>query len=76
MYASGLRPDQVIVIDCDGEDEPAAINELLKKREYEIVTVKRGKRSESFFFKLSYVFYKLIFRFITGKTIDFGCYCF
>ena len=75
MYAAELHADHVIVMDCDGEDDPAAIPLLLQKRDFEIVTVKRGKRSENLFFRLSYLFYKAMFRFITGKTIDFGNYC-
>ncbi len=74
MYASTLDVSHAIVMDCDGEDDPAAIPELIKRTDYEIVTVKRGKRSEAFLFRVSYLFYKLIFRFITGKTIDFGNY--
>jgi len=75
MYANTLPATHAIVMDCDGEDDPAAIPELLKTRDYDIVTVKRGKRSESILFRFSYLFYKLIFRMITGKTIDFGNYC-
>jgi polyisoprenyl-phosphate glycosyltransferase len=74
MYANTLHPSHAIVMDCDGEDDPAAIPDLLKKRDYDIVTVKRGKRSESMLFRFSYLFYKMIFRLITGKTIDFGNY--
>jgi polyisoprenyl-phosphate glycosyltransferase len=75
MYAATLPITHTIVMDCDGEDDPVAIPQLLQKRGYEIATVKRGKRSESFLFRLSYIFYKMLFRFITGKTIDFGNYC-
>ena len=76
MYvADNLQPTHAIIMDCDGEDDPAAIPQLLQKKDYDIVTVKRGKRSESFIFRLSYTFYKLVFRLITGKTIDFGNYC-
>jgi hypothetical protein len=62
-------------MDSDGEDDPKAIPLLLRERSYEIVEVKRGKRSESLSFKIAYFFYRIIFRFITGKTIDFGNYC-
>ena len=75
LYAATLPAEHTIVMDCDGEDDPAAIPGLLQKKDYDIVTVKRGKRSESIFFRMAYLFYKIIFRFITGKTIDFGNYC-
>lgn len=75
LYISKFKPEYAIIMDSDGEDDPAAIPLLLDKRGYEIVEVKRGKRSESFLFRLSYLFYKMLFRFVTGKTIDYGNYC-
>lgn len=75
LYVSTLNPERVIIMDSDGEDDPAAIPLLLAKNGFEIVEVKRGKRSENFSFKLSYKMYRLLFRFVTGKTIDYGNYC-
>ncbi|MGZ5190696.1 MAG: glycosyltransferase [Flavisolibacter sp.] len=75
LYVGGLKPDHVIIMDSDGEDDPKAIPLLLQNKNYEIVEVKRGKRSESLLFRIAYVFYKMIFQFITGKTIDYGNYC-
>jgi glycosyltransferase involved in cell wall biosynthesis len=75
LYAARQEPDQVIVMDCDGEDDPRAIPLLLQQKQFEVVRVKRGRRSESFLFRLLYSWYKLVFRFITGKKIDFGNYC-
>lgn len=75
LYVSGLKPEYVVIMDSDGEDDPRAIPLLLQKTNYEIVEVKRGKRSESFSFRMAYFFYKMIFHFITGKTIDYGNYC-
>lgn len=66
--------DGVIIMDSDGEDNPEAISELITIKEFEIVFVTRGKRKESLLFKLSYFIYKLIFRTITGKQINFGNY--
>lgn len=74
LYASRHAPEHVIVMDCDGEDDPGAIPLLLQQRQYEIVKVRRGRRSESFLFRLLYTWYKLVFRFVTGKSIDFGNY--
>lgn len=63
-----------IIMDADGEDNPEAIKELVKKKEFDIVFVTRGKRKESITFKMGYFFYKLIFKMITGKVINFGNY--
>ncbi len=75
LYANSLPVSHVIVMDSDGEDDPAAIPFLLEKKSYDIVEVTRGRRSERLLFRVSYFFYKLLFRFITGNTMDFGNYC-
>tara|TARA_R100001369_G_C3245884_1_gene155094 strand:- start:46 stop:699 length:654 start_codon:yes stop_codon:yes gene_type:complete len=59
-------------MDSDGEDDPNAIREILKYADSDVVQVIRGKRSESFLFKLFYSSYKLIFLFLIGKKIDYG----
>ncbi len=64
----------VIVMDADGEDNPDAILELTNTENFDVVFVSRGKRKESLLFKISYTFYKIIFRIITGKQINFGNY--
>lgn len=64
----------IIIMDADGEDNPKAIKELIKIKEFDIVFVSRGKRKEKLSFKLGYFFYKLLFKLITGKTINFGNY--
>jgi polyisoprenyl-phosphate glycosyltransferase len=75
LYISEQSPVSVIIMDSDGEDDPAAIPELLQFKEYDIVEVKRGKRSEGFLFRCFYFLYKMLFKFVTGKIIDFGNYC-
>jgi glycosyltransferase involved in cell wall biosynthesis len=75
LYVSQLDVGRVIVMDSDGEDDPDAIPELIKIEEYSIVEVKRGKRKESFSFRFLYYLYKIVFRFITGKSMDYGNYC-
>jgi polyisoprenyl-phosphate glycosyltransferase len=75
LYISSQLSASVIIMDSDGEDDPAAIPALLQHKEYDIVEVKRGKRSEGLIFRCSYFFYKMLFKFVTGKTIDFGNYC-
>lgn len=75
LYARQLDSDHFIVMDSDGEDDPMAIRDLLNMKHYEIINVVRGRRRESLTFQLSYLIYKLIFRVITGKNMNFGNYC-
>lgn len=75
LYAAKREPEHVIVMDCDGEDDPKAIPGLLQQKNYQVVRVKRGRRSESLLFRIMYSWYKIIFRLVTGKKIDFGNYC-
>jgi len=72
LYADTLPVTNVIVMDSDGEDDPAAIPTILQQKEADIVKVKRGKRKESLQFRIFYIFYKLLFRSITGQVLDFG----
>jgi len=65
----------VIVMDSDGEDRPEDIRLLInahKVAQDHIIVAKRTKRSESFLFVFFWILYKLIFRTLTGKNIDFG----
>ena len=80
VFCHGLQPtepfDKLAVMDCDGEDDPRALREILEGPvdEDEIVFVSRGKRRESLFFRLAYWLYKKAFRLVTGSTINFGNY--
>lgn len=62
-------------MDSDGEDDPNAILEVILEDKADIVHVVRGKRNEGFFFRISYYFYKLLFRGITNSNMNFGNYC-
>lgn len=64
----------VIVMDSDGEDDPAAIRNLIDLIGFDIVFVSRGKRTEGLGFKLGYYLYKLLFKIVIGKSITFGNY--
>jgi len=74
LYASGFKSKKYIVIDSDGQDDPAAIQELINIENNDIVFVSRRKRNESLIFKLCYFAYRLLFRIIAGKKINFGNY--
>lgn len=75
LYARTLEGDHFIVMDSDGEDAPSAIPELLIQKDADIVNVVRSKRRESPIFKVCYSLYKLMFRFVTGKRMNFGNFC-
>lgn len=75
LYAKGLKVENFIVMDSDGEDDPHAILRLLAHQEADIVHVVRGKRNETLFFRVAYYFYKLLFKAITSKSMNFGNYC-
>ncbi len=75
LFAETLQVNRFIVMDSDGEDDPDAIPALLERTEADIVHVVRGRRSEGLLFRLLYGVYKILFRIITGKTMNFGNYC-
>ena len=66
----------VIVMDSDGEDDPNVFKELIANNgKYDILFVNRGKRSENLLFRVFYQIYRLMFKIVTGRKIDFGNYC-
>jgi glycosyltransferase involved in cell wall biosynthesis len=70
--------DAVVVMDADGEDKPADVPRLLDAWGEDanlIVVAERRKRSEGLTFKFFYAIYKLAFRVMTGRKIDFGNFC-
>ena len=74
---SSIVSDQytsVIVMDCDGEDKVSDIKNLIEmsQKTNEIVVARRKSRSETTLFKVFYFFYKLIFRILTGRKINFS----
>ena len=67
-----------LTMDSDGEDSPTDAVRMIKKWELDrtmAVVARRSKRSESDVFRVSYVGYKLLFRILTGRRIDFGNFC-
>jgi glycosyltransferase involved in cell wall biosynthesis len=75
LYAGRFPGNEYIVMDSDGEDAPSVIPELLQFVGTDMVHVIRGKRQEGVAFKISYRIYKLIFRLVTGKDMNYGNYC-
>jgi glycosyltransferase involved in cell wall biosynthesis len=70
--------DLVLVMDCDGEDRPEDIPQLLSEAVRlpgHIVCAQRTHRPTSMAFRFWYQCYKLTFRLLTGSKIDFGNFC-
>ncbi len=70
--------EAIIVMDADGEDTPASIDKLIEAHRLQhesIVVAVRGRRFESLAFKLFHRLYKLLFKGLVGKNINFGNYC-
>ncbi len=65
--------DNIIVMDCDGEDRPADLGPLLNAGSSGIAAVaRRRKRQEGARFRMYYLLYKFFFRLLTGGKISFG----
>ncbi|WP_417195931.1 glycosyltransferase [Bizionia sp.] len=75
IYAHSKNFDNVIIMDADGEDDPAAIQELLKHTDKDLVQVIRGKRNENWRFKFFYRLYQSLFKVVIGKRLNFGNFC-
>ena len=70
--------DAILVMDADGQDPPQSIVQMLQAAGDSAdfcVVARRGKRSENWAFKFSYVTYKVLFKLLTGGQIDFGNFC-
>ena len=75
LYANECKASFAIIMDGDGEDDPSALPELLSLRKNDIVHVIRGKRREKIVFRTAYRTYRMIFRVLTNKKMNFGNYC-
>ena len=75
IYTKFKDSHDVVIMDSDGEDKPNSINELLNHlsdKNIDVVVASRKSRIESFVFKFFYQIYKLIFKILTGRFINFG----
>ncbi|HEX9886826.1 MAG TPA: glycosyltransferase [Longimicrobiales bacterium] len=66
----------VVVMDADGEDDPADVVRLVRASGEEppdhVVFASRAYRSEGLLFKMFYPLYRMLFRLFTGQSIRFG----
>ena len=73
-----FKAEGFLTMDSDGEDSPADAIKMIKKWRLDssrAVVARRSKRSEGDVFRASYATYKLLFRILTGRKIDFGNFC-
>lgn len=73
--ASSDDLDGVVIMDSDGEDQPARIPDLIARivdGSTDVAVASRSRRSESLSFRAFYVIYKLFFKVLTGNIIRFG----
>jgi len=70
--------EHVLVMDSDGEDSPESVPSLLEKspqntgRGADILVASRLSRQNSLAFQIMWRVYRMLFRLLTGKTMDFG----
>jgi len=65
----------IIVMDSDGEDLPESIVQLvaaLDDAQVDIAVAQRRRRVETLKFRGAYVLYKILFKLLTGRNINFG----
>lgn len=69
--------DFYIIMDSDGEDNPAHLEELIQlaseKKTHAIVAQRKTRKARPIF-KICYFFFRIIFSLFTGRKIDFGNY--
>ncbi|WP_145540103.1 glycosyltransferase [Yersinia alsatica] len=66
---------RVLVMDCDGEDMPETILDLLaclESADVDVAVAQRKSRVESLRFKIFYSVYKRLFSLMSGRKISFG----
>jgi glycosyltransferase involved in cell wall biosynthesis len=73
--ANRVKPDVIVVMDADGEDDPNHLTELIGTCGSNpgcIVVAQRQQRVATTSFRWLYGGYKTLFRWATGRRLDFG----
>ena len=69
--------DGVVVMDSDGEDKVEDIISLINNTDgSSIVGAQRSSRTEGIKFSFFYKIYKLVFKLLSGQTMNFGNFCY
>lgn len=76
--AEHLRPAAVVVMDADGEDDPADLPKLLEAFDEAggkaVIFAGRARRTEGIGFRLFYQLFKLLHRLLVGRAVRVGNY--
>lgn len=67
--------DVVVTMDADGEDQPVDVPRLVDALQREgtpLAVARRTSRTESFRFRVMYLFFRVLFRSLTGTTVRSG----
>ena len=68
--------EAVVLMDCDGEDDPQYVPGLVerhrKEHGHKVVFAERTRRAEKATFKIFYGIYKLLYRLLTGQPVRVG----
>ena len=75
LYVSEKGGEKAIIMDADGADDPHCIPAMLSIHDADVVRIVRGKRAEPIRFRIAYFFYRLIFRIVLGRRMNFGNFC-
>ncbi len=74
--AKNAKCDYLVVMDSDNEDKPEHVRDLLmacsEHNDKKIIFAERSKRSEGRAFRLSYWFYKWLFKRVAGISVSVG----
>lgn len=75
--AQSMPCDAVLIMDADGEDTPEGALQLLRafseeKNCLNAIFAQRSRRTESLAFRISYQFYKILHRILTGVSVRVG----
>jgi polyisoprenyl-phosphate glycosyltransferase len=75
-YVAEQMPEATcIVMDSDGEDDPATIRHLIEplaSADIDLVVATRRARTETLSFQVFYAIYKMLFYLLSGRRISFG----
>lgn len=71
-----LAPDFIVVMDGDGEDNPADVPKLiaaaLESDDSQVIFAERTWRGDAWWFRTGYAIYRLLHKITTGHRIRFG----
>jgi len=72
----GLDAELVFAMDSDGQDDPAALPEMIERlSRCDVVFAERGARPESLAWRAGYAVYRFFVRAVLGADLPYGNFC-